>query len=353
MKKQFSTLIKLLYKQGNKYHYQKESYSQADWFYQTTNFHKFDEEAISLRKPTFKLSLRYLKEIFSYNVFKSTFLTMILPCVVFLLLSLIVFLGYGLYHYRGNFADVYGDANMRIYLLFIAIVFLVLALILFIKTVVLKEKVCYGKLRGNKGYSILKDAEYRRRLDLYDKHIPSDYIFFKSQATNRLIIREFTEIDSLDYYQIASNPHVAKYMGWSIHKNYKQTVDLIIKTREEYQENNIFRLGIELKDEKKIIGYIGLSRYDLSATTCQIVYALSEEYWHHGYVKEALIGFIEYLKNTNKTTIYASHVAENIASGKVLTHCGFIRDQARDTKMMIYDVEEQIISYIYSERKEN
>ncbi len=344
-------LVKTLYKKGHQFKYKDKLYNEKEWFYHTSNFSKFNEEELLLKNPSLKLSSRYLKEIFRFNVFKSTILALILPCGVFWLLSLIVFLGYLLYQYKGNFAFYYGRENLRIYLLFLALFFLVISLVLLIKIVFLKEKLYFGNKHGNKGYVTINKAKYLKLISLYNKHIQKEYIYFSPYYTKRLKIRELNEFDAEDYYQFASNPNVAKYMGWTLHKNIQQTIDLIIKTRQEYHENNIFRLGIELSEENKIIGYIGLSRYNLSMTTCEVVYALNEDYWHKGYVKEALTSFLDYLKKSNKTTIYAGHVDKNIASSKVLLSCGFIRAPQRDHKMMIYDVEEQIISYIYDERK--
>ena len=107
-------------------------------------------------------------------------------------------------------------------------------------------------------------------------------------------------------------------------------------------------MAICLKDSDSLIGYIGLSTYDLTIKTCQVVYAIEEAYWHQGYVSEALNAFILYLIDVEKKEIiYAGHVKENENSGKVLLKCGFERCESRDSNLVIHNEVKKIIGYIY------
>lgn len=343
----------ILYQKGNGYVYRDQKYSEKDWFCRLSNFAVLDENQCKLKIRGEFHSTAYIRTMFSKNILKSSFSALILPCIVFSTLSLIVFLGITSYQINRNFAFAFENDMMRGFYLLLAILFAGLGVVLFIKSVVLKQKCYYTNCHGGRGYLTLSRSEYTRMMKLFKLHEAKESIFFAKIFLSRIIIRELIEFDALDYYEMASNIHVAKYMGWEAHKNIQESIDLIQKARAEYAKGLIYRLAIEDKLENKVIGYIGLSRYDLSQTTCQIVYAISEAYWGKGYAKEAVIGFIERLKDMGKTTIYASHVQENVASGKVLIHCGFIRDPHRDTKMMIHEEEKNIISYILEERKEN
>lgn len=172
------------------------------------------------------------------------------------------------------------------------------------------------------------------------------YIFFKPIITNRLIIRELTYHDINDYYEFSSNPMVAKYMIWPPNNNIDEVKSLIDRTIDQYKNKLMYRLGIELKKENKVIGYIGLSRFDLSPTTCQVVYGINQPYWGQGIMSEALVAFVEYLqKDENKLLIIATHVKNNINSGKVMRKCGFKRAPQRDTIMNIKGKDEILIAY--------
>lgn len=172
------------------------------------------------------------------------------------------------------------------------------------------------------------------------------YIYFKPIITDRLIIRELTEQDTNDYFEFLANPLVAKYMLWSPYEKIEEVQSLIDRTIEQYKNKLMYRLGIELKTENKVIGFIGLSRYDYSPTTCQVVYGINQDYWGQKIMVEALEAFVEYLQEKeNKSLIIATHVKENINSGKVLKKCGFKRDSKHDTIMNIKGTDELLIAY--------
>ncbi|MFA7126188.1 MAG: GNAT family N-acetyltransferase [Bacilli bacterium] len=343
----------MLYQLRKGYGYLNNKYSEQEWFYRLSDFSQFDENRLKLKIRGQNHSSRYIRVIFSKNILKSTFSALILPCIVFSLVSLIVFLGVLCYHRERYFTFVFENDFMRGFYIFLAIFFFLMSIILFVKAFILQEKCYFTRVHGRKGYRILKRSEYQEMMNYFDHHERHSYTTFQPITSRRLIIRELTEFDALDYYDMAKNSKVSRYMGWDNHTQLQESIELIIKTRAEYQKGLIYRLALEEKSSKRVIGYIGLSRYDLSETTCQIVYALAEEYWGQGLIKEAVVAFVKKLVETGKTTIYASHVAENVASGKVLMHCGFVRDPLRDTKMMIHDEEKNIISYILEERKEN
>lgn len=177
------------------------------------------------------------------------------------------------------------------------------------------------------------------------------YIYFKPIITDRLIIRELTYNDTNDYFTFLVNPMVARYMSWTPYNNIQDVKSLINQTLEQYKDNLIYRLAIELKNENKVIGFIGLSRFDLTPTSCQVVYGIDEPYWGCGIMAEALRAFVDYLCDIeNKTLIIATHIKDNISSGKVMLKCGFKRNPQRDTYMKIKGRDELLIAYTIEKR---
>lgn len=171
-------------------------------------------------------------------------------------------------------------------------------------------------------------------------------IFFKSIETKRLIIREFLKKDYNDLYDILENYNVCKYLIYEPLKEKKEAKLFVRGIIDMYYLKTYYKLAIFLKSEKKVIGYVGLSKQDLSNTKCQIIYAINEKYWHQGYASEALDVFIEYLiKDENKTEIIAKHIERNVNSGLVMKKCGLQRDENLDSEMIIHGQKEKLIAY--------
>jgi ribosomal-protein-alanine N-acetyltransferase len=171
-------------------------------------------------------------------------------------------------------------------------------------------------------------------------------IYFKTIIDDTIIIREINETDFDDLYELLSNSNVCKYLGITEFNEIKQAKDFIDRVRKDYYNKLISYLGIELVNNHKLIGYIGLSKYDLTFDTCQVIYALNENYWHQGIMVKALKLFNKYLiEIENKKLIIATHIDENINSGKVMLKAGFLRDNQFDRTMIIKGLNRNLIGY--------
>lgn len=177
-------------------------------------------------------------------------------------------------------------------------------------------------------------------------------IMFKKLDGQNIVIREFLGKDYRDLYEVLSNYNVCKYL---IHNPAETKNEMRIYIRniiEEYKQKGAYKVAIVLKETNKVIGYIGLSKQELSINKCQVIYAINESYWHHGYTSEALKMFVEYLINVEKRKIViARHVSKNIYSGKVMEKAGFSRDESLDMEMMVHGIKEKLIGYSYRSNK--
>lgn len=173
-----------------------------------------------------------------------------------------------------------------------------------------------------------------------------DYIYFKQLLGERVSITEMQLEDEGDLFAMFSNPNVTRNLALATYEHQGQAKELIIKAINQYRNKEIFYLGIRLRGNNKIIGYIGLSRHDLSEISCQIVYALNEKYWGFGLMAEAVSLFINYLFLVqNKQIIIATHIDRNVNSGKVMLKAGMIRDHNFDQDMVIKGKTEKLIGY--------
>ena len=332
--------------------FHEKKYLKKEWYEMTTSFRKFNEKEIELKNQGLSLTLTQIEHIIFWNVKKHTFLGKNLVAALFLLISLISFSLGVFFQYNANFGLDLKNPQLFIYSLFIGILFLILSFILFYFSFVKKEKLIYTKIRGQFGYKRISKKEYFRMIEIFQKKIQENYDLYPNIYTERLLLRRFDLDDVKDVYLFGKNPHVTQYLMWENFQNEEDARQMIQNAIKQYEEGKEYKLAIEEKTTKKVIGYIGLSRYDYSLYTCQVVYALNESYWNQGYMTEALQEFVSYLVKTGKKTIYAGHVKENAPSGKVLLKCGFIRDQNRDTSLVIHGEVKEIYQYIYQIQKE-
>lgn len=204
-------------------------------------------------------------------------------------------------------------------------------------------------------YKFIDKHKADTNLRILDHHIEQKILqntFFPKLIGDRVDIRLFNRRDIKAYFQFMSNADVAKYMSWTPYQSIEQAKKALANIFLEYQKDELFHLAITLKDNT-MIGYIGLSRYDLTESTCQVVYAIDKPYWRKGYVTEALNLFVAYLfEKKNMQLIIATHIKENEVSGKVMEKCGFKRTPERDTVMVIKQKEEQLLAYTIERRKD-
>lgn len=165
----------------------------------------------------------------------------------------------------------------------------------------------------------------------------------KTLETERLILRDWQEIDLDDYFIIMSNPNVTIPEG-----------SLPVKSKDQCQnllnylmlvKNNY---AIELKGSDRVIGTIGLNE-DAKGNndTCNIGFCLAEEFWGNGIMTEALTAVIANAKKVIKK-LSASH-NNNPKSEHILKKLGFKQvDILRNVKREV-DTEPHDESYFVLE----
>jgi len=145
--------------------------------------------------------------------------------------------------------------------------------------------------------------------------------------SERLIFKEITIKDAEEFYNLASNPKVAKYLKWEEHKSLKETKEFIDGLIKDYELGKTFSWGIYEEKTRKLIGWIGLVEFKEEFQRCEIGYWLGEQYWKKGYMTEALSCITEFcFKDLNCKRVQAKHAVENIASGKVMLKSGFEKE---------------------------
>lgn len=148
--------------------------------------------------------------------------------------------------------------------------------------------------------------------------------------TKRLILRNFKKSDLRALVENINNLKVSQYLlvvpfpytkadaEWWINHCFKVSKENPPKSIE---------IAIESKSEKKIIGAIGLSKIDYSASASTFGYWLGEKYWRQGIMSEALNEALKFaFEKLKLNKLEAGVFTENNASARLLEKLGFKKE---------------------------
>lgn len=134
-----------------------------------------------------------------------------------------------------------------------------------------------------------------------------------------------TDIPTIIKY--AGNSNVAKHLLNLPHPYYeKDAIFWINMAHQGWVDGSKCIFGIRLKENQEFIGGVGL-HIDTRFNRAELGYWIGEPFWGKGYMTEALATVIKYgfeEKELNK--IFAIHLLENPASGKVMAKNGMLKE---------------------------
>lgn len=176
----------------------------------------------------------------------------------------------------------------------------------------------------------------------------------KTLETNRLILRKFTIQDAEGMYNNwVTDKECCKYLSWDVHKNIEETIELLQKWIEQYNDN-YYNWVVELKQTKEIIGSISVIENNKKNLYCELAYCYGSKYWNNGYATEALRRVIDYLLNEcNYNLIEADHILENVASGKVMEKAGMNKEAILKQRLFNKNLNKICDIVVYSITKDN
>ncbi|MGI4762100.1 MAG: GNAT family N-acetyltransferase [Janthinobacterium lividum] len=142
-----------------------------------------------------------------------------------------------------------------------------------------------------------------------------------------LLLRAFALADVPRLVAIAGNYEVAKNTLNIPHPYGEADAQRWVQlTQENYAQQTGYAFALELRATGEFIGGIGLTverRFDWA----EVGYWLGQPYWGQGLASEALGAVLRFgfeLLRLNK--IYATHMAENLASGRVMLKNGMVKE---------------------------
>lgn len=163
--------------------------------------------------------------------------------------------------------------------------------------------------------------------------------------TERLKLRELSMDDVDDIYGYASIPEVSTFLLWYPHKSKQDSIDFINFAKNMFEKDISIIWGIELKEEKKLIGIFDLRTIQLINDCAEIGYVISSAYWNKGYISEAIKVIIKFCFDELMLNRVEAHCdEENIGSARVMEKAGmkyegtlreklFVKDKYRSMKL--------------------
>jgi ribosomal-protein-alanine N-acetyltransferase len=150
---------------------------------------------------------------------------------------------------------------------------------------------------------------------------------FPDLETERLSLKQVTNDDVTDIFELRSNKEVMKYIPRPLLQNKEEALELIAMLNDKIENNIGINWGIRLKNDPKIIGIIGHYRIKPEHYRAEVGYMLLPEYNGKGIVSEALQKVVEYgFKEMQLHSIEAILDPKNTGSEKVLLKNGFVKE---------------------------
>jgi RimJ/RimL family protein N-acetyltransferase len=146
--------------------------------------------------------------------------------------------------------------------------------------------------------------------------------------TGRLRMRSLYDVDLIDLVTLAGNWQVARWLATMPHPYTEADGrEWIARVQQEHATGRPRRFAIALKETDRLIGGVGLdgSAGDESEEPA-LGYWVGEPYWGNEYAREAVAAVIDYgLRILGMATIRAYTDPSNLASQRVLLHCGLVQ----------------------------
>jgi ribosomal-protein-alanine N-acetyltransferase len=164
-----------------------------------------------------------------------------------------------------------------------------------------------------------------RRNRMSQPELSSLFGKFPELQTERLRLRRITAADAADLFSIYSNQKVMEFYDIYPLDNLDQASKIVDRWERRYLARKAIRWGLCLKDDRKIIGTIGL-RLD-GEYKAALGYDLAQNYWKLGYMTEALHQVLDCsFQRTGLERLEALVIPGNHASAALLQRVGFERE---------------------------
>lgn len=153
-------------------------------------------------------------------------------------------------------------------------------------------------------------------------------------TTPRLQLREFEEADWEAVLAYQSDPRYLRYYPWTerTEPDVRQFVDEFVQDRYVALRRR-FQLAVTLRESGTLIGNCGIRITDPEQREGSLGYELDPRCWGNGYATEAARQMVRFaFTELRLQRVWATCVAENLASARVLERLGMRLDETFQMK---------------------
>lgn len=152
----------------------------------------------------------------------------------------------------------------------------------------------------------------------------------------RLVLRRMKKSDAADMFEYASNPAVTRYLTWDVHPNERFTANYLSFLQSRYRAGEFYDWAITLRNDDRMIGTCGFTRFNFSAYSAEVGYVLNPMYWGRGIAPEALARVIRFAFDTlGLNRVEAKCMVGNAASRRVMEKVGMSYEGTARDAMLI------------------
>jgi [ribosomal protein S5]-alanine N-acetyltransferase len=163
------------------------------------------------------------------------------------------------------------------------------------------------------------------------------FLPFKNLESDRLLLRQITNDDVQEVFELRSDPEMMKYIPRPLLTHRDEALAHIKMITDKIENNEGINWAVTLKGNKKLLGVFGLYRIQWEHFRAEIGYMLLPEYQGKGITTEAISLLIDYGFNEMKMhSLEAVIDPRNTASARVLEKSKF-RKEAHFIENECYD----------------
>lgn len=142
--------------------------------------------------------------------------------------------------------------------------------------------------------------------------------------TERVVLRPLRLDDAETIFKSwTSDPDVAKYMVWDLHKSVEETIEWLNFEVDNIDNPEVYTWGFELKETGELIGSGGMIYRD-DKEMYSIGYNFMKKYWRQGFGTEVAEKMLDFIVNEiGAKEVFGQHESGNDNSGKVMKKLGF------------------------------
>lgn len=172
-------------------------------------------------------------------------------------------------------------------------------------------------------------------------------------TTSRLFLRPLCETDGEAVWKWASDRAIADTTLSIPHPCTLIDAQNWIQARDRaFQEGKSVTFGIDLNENKSLIGAVGLKDIDLEHEQAELGFWIAVPWWKQGLATEAAKAVLRFgFESMKLNRIYAHHMIRNPGSGKVLKKIGMKKEGVLRERVKKWGVFEDIATYSILKRE--